>query len=367
MAIKVLVVDDSALMRRYLTGILENTRGMEPATARNGKDALTQIAAFDPDVVTLDINMPVMDGLTCLSHIMTDFPRPVVMVSSLTEAGALATFEALEMGAVDYLPKPGGTVSLNIKEVADELIDKVRAAARSRIRRSSRPHPRPSAQSGSPPPRHRSPARPRTAPTNGPTVSEGLVLIGASTGGPQAVEAVISQLGTDFPWPVVVAQHMPHRFTSVFARRLDETCALDVGEVTHPTPLEPGAVLIGQGDADLKLGRRGTHTVALSVPESDRFVWHPSVERMVRSALDVMEPDRLIAVQLTGMGYDGAEAMAELHQRGGRVIAESEETAVVYGMPREVVERGGADVVLPVEEIAAQLHDWVGVGQGQPA
>ncbi len=359
---KILVVDDSALMRKYLRQMLETQDDFEVHTARDGEDALRQIRELDPDVVTLDINMPVMDGLTCLSHIMTELPRPVVMVSSLTEKGALATFEALELGAVDYLPKPDGTVSLRIKDLTDELIAKVRAALRAKRRPRRKIKTRTGRRPAEPLGRNRvsqeSATRPSMAgPAEGKAV-EGLVLIGVSTGGPRTLEEILPELPADFPLPVLVAQHMPGKFTRVFAERLNRQCALRVSEVGGPTPLEPGTVWIARGDADVVVSRRKDRLVALSVPADDRFLWHPSVERMVRSALDHVPPEHLIAVELTGMGNDGAEAMAEVHRRGGRTVAESEETAVVFGMPRELIELGGADAVLPADRIAEQLVEW---------
>ncbi|WP_025323805.1 chemotaxis-specific protein-glutamate methyltransferase CheB [Deferrisoma camini] len=359
---KILVVDDSALMRKYLRQMLETQDDFEVHTARDGEDALRQIRELDPDVVTLDINMPVMDGLTCLSHIMTEFPRPVVMVSSLTEKGALATFEALELGAVDYLPKPDGTVSLRIKDLTDELVAKVRAALRAkrRPRRKTRAReeglPKRSVGGRASP---KSSTRPSTAsPAEWAAAEEGVVLIGVSTGGPRTLEEILPELPADFPLPVLVAQHMPGKFTRVFAERLNRQCALRVAEVGGPTPLEPGTAWIARGDADVVVSRRKGRLVALSVPADERFLWHPSVERMVRSALDHVPPERLIAVELTGMGNDGAEAMAEVHRRGGRTVAESEETAVVFGMPRELIELGGASAVLPADQIAEQLVEW---------
>ncbi len=348
---KVLIVDDSALMRRYLRQILETEPDVTIETARDGEDALKRIESFDPDVVTLDINMPVMDGLTCLAHIMERFPRPVLMVSSLTEKGALATFEALELGAVDYIAKPGGTVSLNIHQVADEIRAKVRSAARSRQLRKRKREEESATRRRRPP----TAAARRTAKT-GP--STGLVLIGVSTGGPQTLEEILPKLPADFPLPVVVAQHMPSRFTSVFAQRFNGKCELTVPEVNRTMAIEPGTIYIGRGDADVRIGKRAGRPVVSSVPALEEFLWHPSVEYMVRTAMEHYDPKELIAVQLTGMGYDGAAAMTELHQAGGRTIAEAEETAVVFGMPRELIERGGAECVLPREEIAAKLVEW---------
>jgi len=354
---KVLVIDDSALMRKYLRQIIEVEPGFEVITARDGEDGLEKIKRLNPDVVTLDINMPVMDGLTCLSHIMAESPRPVIMISSLTEKGALATFEALELGAVDYVAKPGGTVSINLKEAEDEIRAKVRVAAgastnhahglRERLR-SQRTHP---AQT---PPTQAAPAR-----ANNTTGREGLVLIGVSTGGPTTLESIITALPGALPWPILVAQHMPARFTSVFAQRLDKSCALNVREVSRPTPLAPGEVLIARGNADITVGKRGNRRVAISTPIDSSHTWHPSVARMVSSALEHYEASQLICIQLTGMGDDGAVEMARAHQQGSRTIAEAEQTAIVYGMPRALVELDGADEVLPMDRIADRLRTWL--------
>ncbi len=348
---KVLVIDDSALMRKYLRQILEEEPGTVVETARDGQDGLEKIAGFDPDVVTLDINMPVMDGLTCLSRIMTECPRPVVMISSLTEKGALATLEALELGAVDYVYKPGGTVSLNIREAEAEIRAKVLAAAGASSRHSRSLGERL---------RHARQAEERPVASGGfQEAGEGLVLIGVSTGGPTTLETILTALPADFPWPVLVAQHMPARFTAVFAERLGRHCALEVCEVSRPTPLERSHIYIGRGDADVTVGIRLRRKVALSVPADSRYLWHPSVERMVSTALEHYPPESLVCVQLTGMGDDGARAMAEVYRRGGRTIAESEESAVVYGMPRALVELGGAGEVLPAGSIAGCLCRWL--------
>lgn len=346
--VKVLVVDDSALMRKYLREMLEDE--FEVYTARDGEDALRQIEEIDPDIVTLDINMPVMDGITCLSHIMTKYPRPVIMVSSLTEKGALVTFEALELGAVDYIPKPGGTVSLNIKQIKDELIGKIKAVVSKRsiarvgnrlVRRKPQLKTKRITK-----PKKRLPL---------PLEFKNIVLIGSSTGGPSTLEEILSNLPSDFPYPVLVAQHMPASFTRVFANRLNKVCELEVLHVEKAMPLEQGRIYIAKGNGDVEVKMRLKRVIAESVTEDPKYLWHPSVDKMVSSALEVIPPDKIIAVLLTGMGYDGAEAMAEVHRGGGKTIAESEETAVVFGMPKELIERGGADYVLPSYEIAKQL------------
>ncbi|MGG5890198.1 protein-glutamate methylesterase/protein-glutamine glutaminase [Falsiroseomonas sp. HC035] len=349
--IRILVVDDSALMRRVLGSAFEADGGFEVAFARDGTEALVQLHAFRPDVVTLDVQMPRMDGLSCLDRIMVERPCPVVMVSSLTSEGAEATLEALELGAVDFVPKPGGVVSLAIDDFAPVLIEKVRAASQVRLRRSHRLAERL---------RARTPASPVARPPIGAVpatggVLPGLVIIGTSTGGPPALEAVLSQLPASFPWPILVAQHMPAAFTASLARRLDGLCALQVTEVTRPTPILAGVVHIARGDADMMVSLRAGGPIALPAPASPSHRWHPSVDRLVTSALAHLPPQQLIGVLMTGMGNDGAAAMAALRQAGGRTIAEAEETAVVWGMPGELVKAGGASLIAPLEAIAAGL------------
>ncbi|MEA1652399.1 chemotaxis-specific protein-glutamate methyltransferase CheB [Nitrospirillum sp. BR 11164] len=378
---RLLIVDDSALVRRLLGDLFAAAGDFEVAFARDGLEALTQLRAFSPDVITLDVHMPQMDGLTCLDQIMVEQPRPVVMVSSFTEAGAEVTLEAMALGAVDFIQKPDGAISLKMDQLGPGLVDKVRQAAGARLRRSHRLAERLRRQASAievdrrhigavPQPEHVRPkrARPKRArlvtdapPQEGAAAPgerqalPGLVLVGCSTGGPPALDAVLEGLPADFPWPVLVAQHMPATFTGPLARRLDRLCALTVQEVARPTPLAPGNVYIGRGDADLVLSQRPSGLVALPTPAKEEYRWHPSVDRLVDSALSLVEPWRLVGVLMTGMGYDGAAAMTRLHNDGGRTIAESEESAVVWGMPGELVKAGGADVVAPLEEISGRL------------
>ncbi len=363
--IKVLVIEDSALMRKYLKEILSSERGFDTYTARNGQDGLDQLRLVNPDVITLDINMPVMDGMTCLSHIMTENPKPVIMVSSLTEAGAAVTLEAMNLGAVDYLAKPGGTVSLNLKDVENQIIAKVKAASKARIRRSSGLTQRLRQQREAELVKTKASApiaRPmtisRTAASGKSVDGFGLVLIGVSTGGPGTLEDILPLLPVNFPWPILVCQHMPGSFTGVFAQRMNSICALTVQEVSKPTQVQAGNIYIAKGDADMVLVNRPTGLHATSIP-SDKSLWHPSVDRMVASALEHVKAHNLIGVQLTGMGYDGAEHMARIKQGGGKTIAESEASCVVFGMPKELIERGGASIVLPSESVAEQLLKWV--------
>ena len=356
--VRVLVVDDSALMRKLLVEMLNSEGGFEVQTAPNGLEALKKADQFNPDVITLDINMPEMDGLTALSMLMAKRPTPVVMVSSLTEKGAMATFEALALGAVDFIAKPNGTISLSIDKVRDQLIQKVRSAACSRLAfKQTRPPKVVCAPN---------PAPVKSEPVNHEPVSRGLpyrahgvVLVGVSTGGPRALEDILPLLPASFPWPVVVAQHMPATFTEAFARRLDGLCALKVCEVNAPMPLRAGHVYIGKGGSDVVIRERAGEVMVLPIPESSSFLWHPSVEALLLSASKTFKPNQCIGVMLTGMGYDGAQTMTALKQQGARTIAESEETATVFGMPGELVRRQGASTVLPVQKIAQQIINWV--------
>ena len=353
--IKILVVDDSALVRKLIGQVFSTQSDFEVQFARNGREALDIISVARPDVVTLDVHMPEMDGLTCLDRIMIEQPCPVIMVSTMTAEGADATLEALRLGAVDFVAKPTRAVSLRIEELAQPLIEKVRAAAGAKLRTSLRLRDKV---------RHRIRGA-RSSPDAKPkkfkaaSKGEGLVLVGTSTGGPPALEALLTGLPASFPWPIVVAQHMPATFTGPLARRLDELTGLNVQEVRDPVALKPGHVYIGRGDADVIVSRRGAGLVAMAAPSQAEYPWHPSTDRLVRSAMNYLPPSQLIGVLMTGMGNDGAEAMALVHAGGGKTIAEAEETAIVWGMPGELVKANGADLVVPLHNIASELKKLV--------
>ena len=352
--IKLLIVDDSALMRRQLSLLFEAEGDFIVQLARNGQQALEECQSFQPDVISLDINMPEMDGITALSLIMAQHPVPVVMVSSLTEKGALATFEALNLGAVDYIAKPGGTISLSIDTIKQELVSKVRAAARAKLKK------KPSALPATNRLRagfavEKKPALRAAAPAR-----ESLLLIGVSTGGPRSLEEILPLLPADFPSPVLVVQHMPAAFTKSFADRMNGLCQLQVVEVNTPMPVQAGTVYIAKGGADMQVVRRADKLTVISKPESSAFLWHPSVELLGRSVIEHCDCRNVVAVMLTGMGNDGAQAFSEIKRKGGRTIAESEETAVVFGMPAELINLGGASMVLPLDKIASQLTAWAG-------
>jgi two-component system chemotaxis response regulator CheB len=354
-------------MRRLLGNIFESEDDFEVAFAKDGVEGLAKVHDFRPDVVTLDVHMPNMDGLACLDRIMLERPSRVIMVSSLTAAGADETFEAMNLGALDFVAKPEGAVSLAIDELKSTLIEKVRLAAKTRLRTSRRLAERVRLQGAevitrsrpSPLKAGRQPKGVRSAgPRRTGSLADRVVVVGTSTGGPPALDALLSQLPANFPWPIIVAQHMPASFTGPLARRLDRLCALNVQEVTQAIPLEAGNVYIGKGDADvIVVVRVGSAYVTSAHPLSEHR-WHPSVDRLVRTTLEHLSPERIVGVLMTGMGDDGAAAMTRLHLEGGRTIAEAEETAVVWGMPGELVKMGGADVVVPLDKIATQLKEW---------
>lgn len=359
LVIRLLLVDDSPLMRRLLTEIFEAAGDFEIEVARDGGEALEKLEAFRPDVVTLDIHMPGLDGLAVLDQIMIKYPCPVVMVSSLTAEGANETLEAMALGAVDFVPKPRGAVSLEIAAVADTLVEKVRAASFVKMSRVTRLRERVRAKTRA----ARKPRRVSATSTTSITKAVAaplppgahVVLIGCSTGGPPALDAVLGAIPSNFPWPIVIAQHMPATFTGPLAKRLDRLCALNVREVAGTTVLVAGTAYIGRGDADIVLSRRAGEVVAMPAPASGDYFWHPSVDRLVDSALRHVAPESLIGVLMTGMGADGATAMTELKSRGGHTIAESAVTAVVWGMPGALVGKEGASSVRPLEDIAGEL------------
>lgn len=344
----VLVVDDSALVRKYLRLFLES-EGMTVVTAKTGREALEHLAQWKPDVVTLDIQMPDIDGLTVLRELMATEPVPVVMISVLAGPRSRATVDALSMGAVDYVAKPDAAVSLRLDEVREEIVSKVWAAVGAQVRRAPRSAERLRAE------RSRAPARPEVMIERRPV---DIVLIGASTGGPGILADIVGGLPSWFP-PVVIAQHLPASFTPHLSARLGKAGEFASHEVRSPLLLSPGNAYVGRGGADVVVAKRADGLVAKSVPALSSHRWHPSVDRLVGSVAECVAPARVIGVLLSGMGDDGAKQMAALSAAGGRAIAESKQSAVVWGMPGELVAAGGADRVLDGDRIAEQLIAWV--------
>ncbi|MDD2421433.1 MAG: chemotaxis response regulator protein-glutamate methylesterase [Heliobacteriaceae bacterium] len=357
--IKVLVVDDSAFMRKVIADMITAEPGMTVVdTARNGQEALEKILRLKPDVVTLDIEMPVMDGLTTLDRIMRDRPVPVLMLSSLTQQGAHATMLALRKGAVDFIPKPSGTISLDIHKVRKELIDKLKVAALAQIKpQAGVPHPRQSSGLDTiPEPVVKAGFRPRR---QGAGPLDQVVLIGTSTGGPKALYEVIPKLPASVTAAVLVVQHMPPGFTRSLAERLDAASALTVKEAVNDEEILPGVVYIAPGDYHLKV--RVTNN-----PAAGKQMWvRLTREQPVgghRPAVDVMMTSvarqfwsHMVGVILTGMGGDGTAGMQLIKQRQGRTIAEDASTCVVFGMPKVAIESGCVDRVVPITNVADEI------------
>jgi two-component system chemotaxis response regulator CheB len=337
--VRVLIVDDSALMRQLISTMLSADPEIEVVgTAPDPHVAREKIKALHPDVVTLDVEMPRMDGVTFLRKIMSLRPMPVVMISTLTQAGAEVTLEALEIGAVDFIAKPVHDVASAMSELAEELQSKVKAAARSSVR------VRPS---------HPSPAR-RPRPLLNRATGK-IIVIGASTGGVEALKEVLMRLPADCP-PILVTQHMPATFTPAFARRLDSECPMAVSEATHNARVEAGHAYIAPGGYHLELVRSGSH-LACSVHDGPAVSGHrPSADVLFRSAARIAGTTS-IGVILTGMGKDGAEGLLELRQAGAMTLGQDEASSLIYGMPRVAFERGAVIRQLPLSEMADAIID----------
>jgi two-component system chemotaxis response regulator CheB len=356
--IRVLVVDDSAFMRYTISKHLEADPNITViGSARDGLDALVKIPALRPDVVTLDVEMPRMDGLDTLKRIMAECPLPVVMLSSLTRRGARTTVKALMRGAVDFVPKPAGTA--DIQCVVQELIVKIKLAAQSN-----------GAQAPASPESLRDTSIPETdATADEPSqVKSGLrpfknadpvIVIGASTGGPRALQKLLAALPGNLPAALAVVQHMPPGFTQSLAYRLNETCAITVQEASNGDRLALGLALLAPGDFHLRF-KHGRQVLLDQGPRCHHV--RPSVDVTMESAAELFGRS-VIGVVLTGMGADGTAGARRIKEMGGRVIAEDETTSVVYGMPRCVFEAGLTDQVAPLPELASILVELVGYGR----
>jgi len=325
--VRVLIVDDSALMRKLLTSVLEADDGIEVVgTAPDPYVAREQIKALNPDVVTLDVEMPHMNGIEFLRKIMELRPTPVVMISSLTQAGAETTLEALEIGAVDFVAKPSDSGA--VKQLGGELIPKIKAAAQMRVGRRLAPQPRPQPRPSRLPP------------------SDKIIAIGASTGGVEALKAVLMHLPADMP-PILIAQHMPERFTAAFARRLDSECPMRVCEATHNQQIEHGCVYIAPGGHHLELARHGS-TFCCSLDDGPLVSGHrPSVDVLFSSVAKLAAP-RAVGVILTGMGRDGANGLLAMRKAGCPTFGQDANTALIYGMPRVAFEIGAVAAQYPL-------------------
>lgn len=343
--IRVIVVDDSALVRSLLAEIINRQHDMEcVGTANDPLIAREMIRELDPDVITLDVEMPRMDGIDFLGRLMRLRPTPVVMISTLTERGAEVTLKALELGAVDFVAKPRVGLSSGLNELAGPIVDKIRVAAVAQVRRIHRDPVSSGATVSAPAP---------AAGLLGRLSTEKLIFIGASTGGTEAIKEVLVHLPADMP-AIVITQHMPPGFTTSFAARLNGLCQITVKEAVHGERILPGHAYIAPGGTQFHIGRSGANYVAI-VDDGPAVNRHkPSVEVLFKSAAALVGRNAY-GIMLTGMGNDGAAAMREMKDAGSYNYVQDEASCIVFGMPREAIAHGAADEVLPLSQIAPAL------------
>lgn len=343
--VRVLVVDDSALMRKLIPQILARDSGIEVVgTAMDGAFGLKKIEELKPDVVTLDLEMPRMDGMEALRHITRRMRVPVIVVSALSTEGAHATFKALALGAFDFVAKPRDAASVHMDEIAQDLIAKIKVAASTKIRTAPEPP-----SFGEAPKAAKPIFRPRQEPTK-------VVAIGISTGGPNALQYFLGKLPGDFPGSIVVVQHMPVGFTQMFAHRLNESCSIDVKEAQSGDLLVAGRALICPGDRHIKVRRMPLGNAVVLADDARVNGHRPSVDILFRSVAAEFG-SRGIGVLMTGMGEDGAAGLGLIKNAGGLTIAQSEETCTVFGMPKAAIERGFAMRIVPLDMLANTLSN----------
>ncbi|MEL7632478.1 chemotaxis response regulator protein-glutamate methylesterase [Sporomusa sphaeroides] len=342
--IKVLVVDDSVFMRKLLTDLFAGETDFTVVdTARNGKDAIDKVKRFKPDLITMDVEMPVMDGIKALELIMKEAPTPVVMISSLTQAGAVATLRALEIGAVDFVAKTAGPIS-NITAIRTEILTKCRAAVRANVLQLATGR----ATAGA------LPAMPKMHSQPGLALDERIVAIGTSTGGPRALQEIITKIPGNIPCGIVIVQHMPPGFTKSLAERLDSLSSVTVKEAEHNDVIRPGYVFIAPGDYHMLIEREGGKTV-IKLNQNPPIGGHrPAVDPLMESVARTYG-SKAIGVILTGMGRDGAKGIEAIKRQNGYTIAEDQSTAVVYGMPKAAIELGVVDKIVPITGVTAEI------------
>jgi two-component system chemotaxis response regulator CheB len=349
----ILIVDDSALIRKQLGDTLDKA-GYDIGFANNGQEAVEFVREFEFDAITMDINMPVMDGLTAVKQIMAIKPTPILMVSSLTTEDADITFEALDAGALDFILKPG-TITLKLEESEQEILEKVKAVSnipknRLLIKKQATTRRLDLSKKNS--------NVTLSSSVNSNEAPQGVVLIGASTGGPGLIEEITKTLPANYPYPVVVIQHMPENFTNGFAVRLNNSSYLDVVESKPAMPVVRGQVIIAKGGFHLRFSKKASGAVIVKQIEKNKRFFTPSADELFLSGSKVFEGSTVLAVELTGIGNDGAEGMLKLRQEGAYTIAEDETTAIVYGMPKSCWENGGAMKKMPFPKILDEILNF---------
>ncbi|WP_076576122.1 chemotaxis response regulator protein-glutamate methylesterase [Aeromonas sp. RU39B] len=364
MAVKVLVVDDSSFFRRRVSEIINQDPSMTVIdTAQNGREAVDKVIALHPDVITMDVEMPVLDGISAVREIMAKCPTPILMFSSLTHEGAKATLDALEAGALDFLPKKFEDIARDKEEAVSLLQQRVKEISRKRFLLGSR------ARAATPASEPVSSARPMTprAPVERPAAATApapvfkrsgksyqLVAIGTSTGGPVALQTVLTQLPADFPHPILLIQHMPATFTAAFAARLDGLCKIGVKEAADGDVLRPGQAYLAPGGRQMLLeGRPGSARIRI-IDGNDKVNYKPCVDITFASAAKAYA-DKVLAIVLTGMGADGRDGARLLKEQGSTIWAQDEASCVVYGMPQAVAKAGIASESLPLDRVAQRI------------
>ena len=359
--IKILIVDDSVFMRKALESIFKEEADMEiVGLARNGEEAIEMVKRYSPDVITLDIEMPVMDGLTALEHIMRDNPTPTIMVSSLTQEGADATLRGLDLGAVDFISKDP-TMSTSTTNIETDLKAKIRKFAKNKAMMRLLTPRKMSSATPTIDTRHAPAGRGAVGSSRVTVAKSGIkrvVALGTSTGGPQSLQKVIPFLPEDLNVPVVITQHMPPNFTQSLATRLNSLSKLTVIEAQGKEKLEPGVVYIAKGGMHLTFKKVGAHVYTDISPEPTNCFNIPSVDVMVDSITEIYGRECL-GVIMTGMGSDGSKGLAKLKQAGGTIIAQDEASCIVFGMPCEAIKAGGVDEVVSLQNIAKAVMDFV--------
>lgn len=357
MTVSVLIVDDSGFFRRRLGEIISSSDQLKVAgTASNGREAIEMALKLKPDVITMDYEMPVMDGITAVRQIMAQQPTPILMFSSLTYEGARVTLDSLEAGAVDYLPKNFEEISKNSAVLRQRLIDRILTVAQAG-KRSALTQALKAPAAEVPPVKPRAtpaPApKPAAAPAKRASAAFDVVLIGTSTGGPVALQTVLSQLPADYPLPIVLIQHMPSTFTSAFAERLNSLCRITVSEAKDGDSLRPGVALLAPGGKQLMIVRGGRVKV---LPGDERLNYKPCVDVTFGSAANAFG-GRTLAIVMTGMGSDGCEGARLLKQQGAEIWAQDEATSVIYGMPMAVANARLTNEILPLQKIGVRLKE----------
>ena len=345
--IKVLIADDSAFMRKAISVILEKDSDIKVVGyARNGEEAVEKVISLKPDILTLDVEMPVMNGLDALRVIMADNPLPVLMISSITKSGAESTFQALELGALDYITKDLSYVSLDIMKLEKEIIDKVKLISRKKIF-----------------PKNHFDKSVITSLTGKPVKLQyknkiKIIAIGSSTGGPGALQTVLPYFPQDIPVPIMIVQHMPPGFTRTFANRLNSLSKIKVKEAENDEKLEDGTAYIAPGNMQMSLKKEGAKLKISITSEPVNTIYRPSVNYMINSIADIFGSSAL-SIILTGMGNDGLEGAREIKRKKGYVFAQDEKTSIIFGMPKAVIDAGFADKICPIQNMAGEIVNFL--------